>query len=105
MFTEVLHAFDVSPPTDLQTFCSSDESSQESDSQNSDKSFDLDMCGKEMLLGGLLTDIAVLKDIPQSIMNWLLDCMCHSTDLNVMEAAFRTYWTIIVSKRQVGPPM
>ena len=63
---------------------------------------EVDPLVKEILMCGFLIDIAMLKDIDESIIDWLLTCICHSSDPEIIEGAFKAYWAIISSRKMVS---
>ncbi|XP_065071838.1 SMC5-SMC6 complex localization factor protein 2-like [Rhopilema esculentum] len=60
---------------------------------------DVDLLTKEFLLSGFLVDMRLFKKkVEPSVMEWLLSCICHSSDCDVTEGAFNAFWAIVMSK-------
>ena len=60
---------------------------------------DVDLLTKEFLLSGFLVDMRLFKKkVEPTVMEWLLSCICSSSDCDVVEGAFNAFWAIVMSK-------
>ncbi len=57
---------------------------------------------REILISSSLVDIATLEDVDDTVLDWLLECVCHSADYDVIEGALQAFWTIITLKEKVS---
>ena len=70
--------------------------------QTISSSYEVDSLTTGFLTSGFLTDLALHKSsIDSSLMDWLLNCICFSSNFEVIEAAFNALWTFTMSTNVV----
>lgn len=63
----------------------------------------VDSLAAEFLTSGFLIDLALRKKlVDPATMDWLLNCVCFSSKLEVVEAAFNALWAFITSEQNVS---
>ena len=61
---------------------------------------------EEFLMSGFLIDLVMFKkNVDPCILDWLLRCMCFSTNFEVIEASYNALWAFVASSNEVGSRM
>eukprot|EP00794_Sanderia_malayensis_P005516 gene5516-6201_t len=62
----------------------------------------MDSVIQSTLTSGFLVDLVTFKDINDSVIDWLISCICQSSDYQILEGALKAFWAIITIKSKAN---